>query len=277
MTSTSTALDIRRVRHPLKMRALTIAAITELTPHMRRLTLRGEDLADLHSDGFDDHVKLLLPAPGETTLTLPPLKADGMPDWEGSGLPRPVARDYTPRRIDRAGRTLEIDIALHGSGPAALWAAAAKVGDGACIGGPRGSMVLPADLQWQWLIGDESALPAIGRRLEELGEEVDVTVLIETEDADPLPSLQLGPRRRLQRVRRPGQGTAVELAAPLVAALAALPSPTGRGHAFAAAESQTVKAVRALLVGQHGLSKDQVRASAYWRRGSSGHHENLEG
>jgi NADPH-dependent ferric siderophore reductase len=270
-------LEIRRVRHPLKIRSLTVAAVRSLTPHMRRLTLTGDSLDDLHSDGFDDHVKLLLPAPGETMVTLPPPGPDGRPDWTSTDGPRPVARDYTPRRIDRAARILEIDFALHGSGPAALWAASAQAGDTVLVGGPRGSMVVPTDLQWQWLIGDESALPAIARRLEELPDEVAVTVVVETEEDDDLPPLRLEPGRQLLRVQRPAAGTAEEMAAPLLAALRGLPAPGGRGHAFAAAESHTVRAVRELLVTHHGLAKGQIRASAYWRRGDSAHHENLEG
>ena len=277
MQTQSIELEIRRVRHPLKVRALTIAAVTRLTPHMVRLTLTGDSLADLNTDGFDDHVKLMLPAPGAGELVFPPMSADGRPDWEGSGLTPPVMRDYTPRRLDRAARELEIDFALHGSGPAALWASAARVGDTVHIGGPRGSMVVPADLQWQWLIGDEAALPAIARRLEELGPQVKVTVVLETGHDDALPPLDLAGARQLIVVRRPDAGTSAELAAPLANAVRALATPVGRGHAFAAAESQTVKAVRAVLIGEHGLTNSQVRASAYWRRGDSGHHENLDG
>ncbi len=277
MQTQSTELEIRRVRHPLKVRALTITAVTRLTPHMLRLTLSGASLADLSTDGFDDHVKLMLPAPGAGALVFPPITTDGRPDWEGSGLTPPVMRDYTPRRLDRAALELDIDFALHSSGPAALWASAAKVGDTVHIGGPRGSMVVPSDLQWQWLIGDEAALPAIARRLEELGPQVLVTVVVETGHDDSLPPMDLAGPRRLIVVRRPDSGTGAERATPLVDAVRALAAPVGRGHAFAAAESQTVKAVRAVLTGDHGLTNSQVRASAYWRRGDSGHHENLDG
>ncbi len=129
----------------------------------------------------------------------------------------------------------------------------------------------------KWLIGDESALPAIGRRLEELPDDVAVTVVVECEQNEDLPLLQLGSQRRLLRVLRPAGGTGEEMAAPLLETLRSLPAPEGRGHAFAAAESHTVKAVRELLIAHHGLSKGQIRASAYWRRGDSGHHENLDG
>lgn len=270
--------EVRRVRHPLQVRALTVAAVQQLTPHMRHLTLSGPSLADLHSDGFDDHVKLLLPPSGSGVLVLPPPGPDGRPDFAAAGLPPPIARDYTPRHVDRRAHTLQIDFSLHGDGPAARWAAQARVGDAVHVAGPRGSMVVPTDLRWQWLIGDESALPAIARRLEELPDAVEVTVVLEAQAADEaLPPLALRPRHRLLRVNRPAVGDAAALAAPLVEAVRRLPTPTGRGHAFAAAESHTAKAVREVLVGHHGLAKGQVRASAYWRRGASAHHENFEG
>ncbi len=244
---------------------------------MRRLTLGGDSLADLASESFDDHLKLLLPAAGHGELVLPPPGPDGRPDFAAAGLPPPVARDYTPRRVDHAARTLEIDFHLHGEGPAARWAASARVGDIVHVAGPRGSMVVPADLEWQWLIGDEAALPAIARRLEELSKDVDVTVVIETATLDEaLPPLDLAGARRLLRVARPATGDAMALAAPLVDAVRALPTPRGRGHAFAATESRTVRAVREVLTGHHGLAKGQVRAAAYWQRGAAAHHENLD-
>jgi NADPH-dependent ferric siderophore reductase len=65
-------------------------------------------------------------------------------------------------------RTLVLDFALHGEGPAASWAAQAAVGQTLTVAGPRGSFVVPNDFDWYVLIGDETALPAIARRLEEL-------------------------------------------------------------------------------------------------------------
>lgn len=267
--------EVRRVRHALEIRQLTVQAAELITPHIRRLTLHGDSVASLVSEGFDDHVKLLLPAPGETSLRLPTFGPGGRPE-HGDG-PRPIARDYTPRRVDHAARTVQIDFCLHGDGPAARWAAQAQVGDAVTLGGPRGSMVVPTDLKWQWLVGDESALPAIARRLEELPASVAVTVVIETGSLDePLPPLALQAHHRLLRVARPQASSSTDPAAPLLAALASLPSPSGRGHAFVAAESHTAREVRALLVSQHGLLKGQVRAAAYWQRGSNGHHENLD-
>jgi NADPH-dependent ferric siderophore reductase len=67
---------------------------------------------------------------------------------------------------------------VHDAGPATRWALRAKPGDSIEIGGPRGSVVVPTDFDWWLLIGDETALPAIGRRLEELPAGCSVTSIV---------------------------------------------------------------------------------------------------
>ena len=137
--------SIRRVRHETRRRSLTVTAVGAITPRMKRITLAG-DLEGFASLSADDHIKLFF--------------AD---DAGGSAM-----RDFTPRAFDVTGGTITIDFALHEAGPATSWAAAAVVGDGLEIGGPRGSAVVPDDFDWYWLIGDETALPAIGRWVEGL-------------------------------------------------------------------------------------------------------------
>jgi len=77
-------------------------------------------------------------------------------------------RDFTPRHFDASTRTLTLGFALHDAGPASAWAASARVGDVLGFGGPRGSRLTPDNFDWYLLVGDETALPAIGRRTEEL-------------------------------------------------------------------------------------------------------------
>ena len=101
----------KRVRHPLRFRPLEVRAVQRITPHLVRVTLGGDALDGFESPGFDDHVKLALPDPATGLLAMPTLDAEGNPAWpEGR---KPVMRDYTPRRFDKAARTLEIDFALH--------------------------------------------------------------------------------------------------------------------------------------------------------------------
>src|SRR5580698_11575231 len=126
----------RRVRHETRRRMLTIKQVEKIAAHMIRVTLTG-DLEGFTSLGFDDHVKLFFP--------------DGTTNAEGG--PNALSRDFTPRRYDRAGNTLEIDFAIHDAGPATQWAAQAKPGQILSIGGPRGSFIIPTTYDWHLLIG----------------------------------------------------------------------------------------------------------------------------
>jgi len=161
----------RRVRHEARRRTLTIKQVEKIAAHMIRVTLTG-DLEGFTSLGFDDHVKLFFP--------------DGTKNADGA--PNMLGRDFTPRRHHKSANTLEIDFAIHEAGPATRWAARAKPGDTLNFGGPRGSFIIPTAYDWHLLIGDETALPAIGRRLAELPAGARAVVLAEVE-APPTRSL----------------------------------------------------------------------------------------
>jgi NADPH-dependent ferric siderophore reductase len=67
---------IERVRHELKRRLLTVRRVAHVTPQMLRVTLEGADLDGFVSLGHDDHVKVLVPRPGEEP-TFPEMGPDG--------------------------------------------------------------------------------------------------------------------------------------------------------------------------------------------------------
>ena len=140
---------------------------------MVRLVLGGDDLAGFVSLGFDDHVKIFIPPPGATEPLLPTSGPEGAEP--------PAMRDFTPRKYDADAGELTIDFALHEAGPATAWAANAEPGDFLGIGGPRGSMIVPTEFRLHVLIGDETAIPAIARRLEELPSGVGARVIVEVE------------------------------------------------------------------------------------------------
>ncbi|MEK6297821.1 MAG: siderophore-interacting protein, partial [Paraburkholderia tropica] len=169
-------LDVVRVRHPLKFRLLRVVRVEALSSALVRVTLTG-DLSDFVSASFDDHVKVFFPPEGASQPVLPSLGPDGIVFPEG--VERPAARDYTPRRFDPVANELDIEFALHEAGPATAWAAQAQPGQYLGVGGPRGSMVIPTGFDWHLLIGDETALPAIQRRLSELPAGARVAVVAE--------------------------------------------------------------------------------------------------
>jgi NADPH-dependent ferric siderophore reductase len=265
------ALEVQRVRHALKFRLLQVKTVRTLNPHFVRVTLAGEPLADFETASFDDHVKVFFPAPGETMPEVPQAGPNG-PVFDPS-KPRPIARDFTPRRFDREALELDLDFALHEAGPATAWAAQAQAGHYLGIGGPRGSFVIPTAFDWHLLIGDETALPAIARRLEELPEGTRVATLIEV--ADPSARIDLNTRADLYAQWR-YRSESEHPGGALLLALRETFVPEGEGYVWAAGEATLMRAVRKLLCEERGVDKKRIRASAYWKRGEQGVHGTID-
>jgi len=242
---------ITRVRHALKMRRLDVVHVRRLTPHMVRVTLAGADLEGFVSASPDDHVKLFFPV-SDGSINPPTLGPDGPVYPEG--VEASPARDYTPRRYDASRNELDIDFVLHGEGPASTWAENVKLGDTLGVGGPRGSMVVPDDFDHYVLVGDATALPAIGRWLEEMPESTPVTVLAEIVSDEERQAL-----KRDVRWFVAGESPSLD------EALAALPIPAGDTFWWVATESKRARALRSLLVEERNIDKDWVKATGYWQ------------
>ncbi len=177
--------SIHRVMHEIKRRKLEVLRVTDLTPLMRRITLHGPELTGFISLGTDDHVKLFFPQTAQEHAALEDLTVSSDKD-----APRPPMRDYTPRRYDETSGELDIDFVLHGEGPAATWAAQAEPGQFLHIAGPRGSMVVPDMFDSYLLIGDETAIPSIARRLEALPANRAALVVVEVASQQEQQTLQ---------------------------------------------------------------------------------------
>ncbi|WP_244817419.1 siderophore-interacting protein [Caballeronia sp. Lep1P3] len=264
-------LEVTRVRHPLKFRMLQVKRVHALNPRFVRVTLGGDALADFESASFDDHVKVFFPLPGESMPMLPQAGPDG-PVFDPA-RPRPIARDFTPRRFDRGALELDIEFAIHDAGPATAWATQAAPGQYLGIGGPRGSFVIPAQFDWHLLIGDETALPAIARRLEELPQGTRVATLVEV--ADRSARIEFDTRADLYAQWCYRDETAHPGGA-LLLALRGTFLPDGEGFVWAAGEATLMRAVRQLLCNERGIDKRRIRASAYWKRGEQGVHGTIE-
>ncbi|GGL29918.1 siderophore-interacting protein [Pseudomonas brenneri] len=248
---------IHRVTHEIKRRRLEVLRVVDITPRMRRITLGGEQLAGFASLGSDDHIKLLFAqnAAEQAALESPTFSVKG----EG---PQPAMRDYTPRRIDLGSGELDIDFVLHGDGPASTWAEQAKPGQHLHIAGPRGSMIVPDIFDSYLLVGDETALPAIARRLEELPAGCKVLAVIEIADEHEQQALDSAADVEVIWVVR-GRDD-------LLGAVRELQVPQGSLYAWVATETKLSRQVRRVLLDEHTLNDEFVKAVGYWRaEGSS--------
>ncbi|MBM9462986.1 SIP domain-containing protein [Aeromicrobium sp. YIM 150415] len=258
---------------PISLRELEVAAVHDVTPGMRRITLRGEqlrafttpdgiDVPELRNDGFDDHVKVFVPGAGEERPVLP-VQVEGHLDWKAPDT-RPIAKDYTPRRWDPEAGELDLDFVRHEAGFATRWAENVRVGDSAWIAGPKMSSAVPHDVDWLLIAGDETALPAIGRLLEELDPSMPATVFVEVAEAGHEQELRVGPNTELTWLHRDGAepGT-TDL---LEKAIRELDWRPGDAYCWVAGEAATLKPIRAHLVHERQVPRDCLDLTGYWRR-----------
>jgi len=220
---------------------LTVTGTEEVTPAIRRVWFRSDDLSGFaESTWTDRYVKLQFPD---------------------------AVRTYTALFPDVDAGTLAIDFVTHGDeGVAGPWAQAARPGDRLEVRGPGGGYRPDPAADWHLLAGDESAVPAITAALEALPADAVARVVVLVQDADHEPALPLAAGAEVTVLHRvslaPGEG--------LAGAVRALEWLPGRVHAFVHGEAEEVMhGVRPYLLKERGLARDQVSISGYWRRGRS--------
>ncbi len=240
-----------RVRHEAKARTVQVSGVERLTPGMLRITFTGEALSDFVSLSPDDHLKLFVP-----TLT-----------------GEIVRRDYTPRRYNQRAKTLVIDIAIHDAGPATLWALNAKPGDTIQIGGPKSSSVLPSDIRRWLLVGDETALPAIGRRIEEAPAGTNITSIVAVPGPQDHQAFKTAANLTAHWAHRPL--AAANDPRPLLDIIKTIDLKP-ETFAWVAAEAHVARAIRSWLIDKRGHPKSWLKAGGYWVVGKADAHDRLD-
>jgi NADPH-dependent ferric siderophore reductase len=250
----------RPARKPRKPHSAQVVRTERLTPHMQRVILGGEGLADFAADTCTDHyVKLLFGPEGVTypePFDLERVRAEFPRDqW-------PVTRTYTVRHWDAEHRELTLDFVLHGDeGLAGPWAARVQPGETVRFMGPGGAYAPDPGADWHLLAGDESALPAIAAALESLPAGAVAHAFIEV--AGPEEEQKIDSDVEVVWLHR-GDRPVGEM---LVEAVRALEFSEGRLHAFVHGEAAAVKELRALLRVEHRIPREDLSISGYWRLG----------
>ncbi|MCB0978230.1 MAG: siderophore-interacting protein [Acidimicrobiales bacterium] len=264
--------------HPAVLRTLDVVSVFDVGPRLRRVTLAGTDLGPFErdgithpgfrSDGPDDHVKVFLAPDGDPGgFVKLPVQADGHLVWPDDHSV--THRDYTVRRHDPDRMELDLEFVLHGNGPGAAWASAATPGSRLTVAGPRTSLIVE-QVAHLLLIGDETALPAIARWIEEAPPSTSVTVLVEVDGAqDEIALARPSGVLDLRWTHRATGGSCVE-------ALRSLPPFDEDTFAFAAGEFSMISAARRHLKEERGLPPDRCRVASYWRSGMTTEQEHLE-
>ncbi|GAA4170700.1 siderophore-interacting protein [Gryllotalpicola koreensis] len=250
-----------------------VLRVGRVTPHMVRVTFGGDDLRRLPLRGYDQWFRLFLPrVDGETDFDAVPAQF-GLGGYlryltARSGT-RPPMRNYTVRELRPDAGELDVDFVAHGdAGVAGPWAQRAVPGERvALIDQGRGFDPL-ADADAVLLVGDESALPAIGGILRDLPRETTGRAIVELPspaDIQPVAApagVEVSWVARADPHARPG-------ALALAAVRDCLPERPATLHAYLAGEQSLVAESRRHLVSL-GVPKARIVFTGYWKAGRAG-------
>ncbi|MGW9071273.1 siderophore-interacting protein [Streptomyces yangpuensis] len=235
-----------------------------LSPHMVRLVLGGEGLADFGAGEYTDHYVKLLFAPEGVTYPAPWDLERIRGDFPRAQWPR--QRAYTVRNWDPVRNEVTLDFVVHGDeGLAGPWAARARPGEIVHFLGPGGAYAPDPTAGWHLLVGDESALPAIAAAMERMPAGARVHAIVEIDG--PADELKVATPDGvapvwLHRGDRP-------VGAALVEAVQAMEFPSTDVHAFVHGEAGFVKDLRRHLRLERGIARERLSISGYWRLGET--------
>ena len=260
-SSPASATAQRPARPKRNQAVLEVLGKTRVSPRLLRLTLGGEGYEALNRNrNSDAYVKFLIADPASGLQ--PPYDMDAL--REHSPELMPARRTYTVRRWDDEKRRIEVDVVLHGdgedSGIAARWADEAQPGDLLAMSGAGGGYTPAPETRRHLMLGDHAALPAIAAGLEAMDEDAQGTVLIQLDhDEDRL------------ELEHPAGVEVRWLIGERELLLEAVDQLNLEDHEglqiFCHVERGITKQLRAKLVKQAGIPREQISISAYWALG----------
>lgn len=222
--------------------SLTVLEVVDLGPSLRQIRLAGDALR-----GFQF-------APGQDLMLRFPLERG-----------EPVSRRYTIRRADPVTGTADLNVVMHGDGPAARWATGVRPGQELTeVVGPRGKITLAPGAEWHLFLGDDTYIPGTLAMLEALPLGKQARAILEVSSASDEQPVSSHGEVDLTWLRRGGS----EAGDPgrLLEEIREWQVPSGAGHVYIAAEVTVALSLRDELL-RRGLSRNQVSAKGYWSRG----------
>lgn len=243
-----------------------VMRVVPISPSMVRITLASDDLRHFSVEGADQWLRLFLPRAGQREPVLPSTEAWWPEICALDERIQPIVRNYTVRRVRPFQGELDIDVVRHGdSGPATRWAGRARVDDRIGILDQSTTYQPPLDAPWRLLLGDESALPAIGSIIEGLPPGSTAVALVEIPSPNDIQGFETAADLTVHWLPRSGDqrvGSRI-----LHALQSELALPGGSPYVFLAGEQRLVRNVRRHLVGAWGYPRESICFMSYWRLG----------
>lgn len=245
-------------REPPRLLTGAVESISRITPHMARIHLHGQDLADMDNPQPAASVRLFTPFPGSDELPTVVWNGNAYRLEDGS---RPLIRTFTPLHFDPAAGSLDLDVVLHAAGATTNWLETAQPGDPVALSGPGRGYAIDRAATAYLVAGDESALPAIRQLIESISANVAVLAVVEAGSPEALQELPDHPRLLTEWAIRTEGGHPGSALLPALRAADVDSSAT----AWAAGEAGAMFHVRKYLLEERSFDRKRVTVRGYWK------------
>lgn len=249
---------------------IQVKSKTYLSPNYVRLVFHCEDIEYYRDTTLGANNKLFLPSPSQNSIELPSFDMATRSWHVNDESKRPTVRTYTHRQIDLAQKTLTIDFAMHGTDTVAChWVNTAQAGDEIGITmGTEPQVIVPPSLDHYLFITDPTGLPVTDAVLQTLPAHAHAYVIAEVpSEAD---RLALNSPAQLTVIwlinDKPNKSSLLADELRKQSHLAHLPALR---FAHITAEHSAVRACRNYLRKEHGWTRDDCYACAYWQIGKT--------
>ncbi|WP_460416435.1 siderophore-interacting protein [Pseudomonas sp. microsymbiont 2] len=219
---------------------LEVTDVRDVTPLVRRVTLKGDLFAGESPCEPGQWLKLFLP----------------------SGASQ-VSRAYTIRRHYPKSARVEVDFVRHDHGPAGRWVERTWVGEQIGCSALRGGFQRQEDAEWMVLTADETGTPAVMSILESLSPRDRALVVLEAASQTERQAVDSLATVNCKWYFRDDYLGYRNL---LLDGISNLTLPSGIGQFWIAGEAKAVNEVRDYLTETCSIQRRLVRGKGYWMR-----------
>ncbi len=232
-----------------------VVSTEQINDVFMRIRVKADDVERFFKDHM--HFRVIYPKVTGTTPVWPYMNEARRTIWPSGDqeLLKPI---YTIRQIDEVNRTFDFDVYLHDDGPTAEWSKRVQSGEECGLIGPAGGWMPVADKML--FAGDETAIPAIARILENLPASTAGHVFISHAHPNARVDLKLPAHMTLEWSQRPDEN----YDALLHSAKVAWEETPDYDFIWFATHKNTVRKARQYFIGEHGFTNDNSYIVGFW-------------
>lgn len=231
----------------------TVTSIVDLSPSIRRLTLKSENPSQFGTESVGGYFKFVFAANGSTDIS-------GLSEDQ-----KPLLRTYTIRDYNENTGEITVDLVRHvtndmSCGFASRWVETVSESDTISLVGPGKSAYPAFDHDAIFCVADMTALPSLSVVLKQLPASMTGQAVIEVATKEDIQPLSAPEGINITWVISSDNQSLAETAK-------AQQWPEGVVDVWCACEFDTMKALRQYFRNERNVEKDNIYISSFWKNG----------